>query len=300
MYYYRRLPPFEYVAPKGIKEATAFLQAHQTETRVMAGGTMVVHRLKERIGLKMYLVSLKGIPGLDAIASSSSQLKLGSMALLQAVADAPAVKKGCGMLAAACARLGTPQIRAMGTLGGNVACNLATAETVPVLIALGGRATLVGAKGSRTVPVENLYKELKESDLLTEVLVPLVEAQKWGYEKWAVRERFDYATLSAAVTMSVAGKVCKGVCIGLGGVTLPTRRAHRAEELLKGQPLTDKRIDEAAKAAAEDARTGADVQCTAAYKKELVAVMVKRALKQASLRDAPLQGASLSREGRRA
>ena len=129
MYYYRRLPPFEYVAPKNIKEAASFLQAHQADAHVMAGGTILLHRMKERIGLKKYLMSLKGIPGLDAIASSPSRLKLGPMALLQAVADAPAVKKGCGMLAFACARLATPQIRAMGTLGGNVACNLATAET---------------------------------------------------------------------------------------------------------------------------------------------------------------------------
>ena len=288
MYYYRRLPPFEYVAPKNLHEAASFLQAHQGETRVMAGGTMVLHRMKERIGLRKHLMSLKGIPGIDAIAAGSSQLKLGSTVLLQAVADASTVKKECGMLASACARLGTPQIRAMGTLGGNVACNLATAETVPVLIALGGEATLVSAKESRTVLVENLHKELKEGDLVTEIMVPLVRGQKWGYEKWAVRERFDYLTVSAAVTLTMSGKVCKGARIGLGGVTLPTRRAHRAEELLNGRSLTDKSIDEAADVAAEDARTGGDVYCTAAYKKELVAVMVKRALKQAS------------REGRRA
>ncbi len=282
MYYYRRLPPFEYVAPTSVQEAVNFLAAHKAETRVMAGGTITLHRLKERIGLKKYLMSLKAIPGLDAIGKDPGQLKLGSMALLQTVADAPVVKKGCAMLAFACARLGTPQIRAMGTLGGNVACNLATAETVPVLMALGGEATLVSAKGSRTVPVEELYKELKEGELVTEIMVPVVKGQVWGYEKWAVRERFDYATVSAAVAMTMAGRACKDVRIALGGVTLPTRRAHRAEDLLKGQSVTDKRIDEVAKAAAEDARTGADVLFTAEYKKELVTVMVRRALKQAS------------------
>jgi aerobic carbon-monoxide dehydrogenase medium subunit len=282
MYYYRRLPPFEYVAPTSVKEAVSFLQAHQGETRVMAGGTITLHRLKERIGLKKYLISLKAIPALDAIAASSSRLNLGPMLLHQAVADAPAVKKGCGMLAFACARLGTPQIRAMGTLGGNVACNLATAETVPVFMALGGEVTLASAKGSRTVPVEELYKELKDVELVTEIMVPVVKGQTWGYEKWAMRKRFDYATVSAAVAMTMAGRVCKEVRIALGGVTLPTRRARRAEEILHSQPVTDKRIDEVAKAAAEDARTGADILFTAEYKKELVMVMVRRALKQAS------------------
>jgi len=281
MYYYRRLPPFEYVAPKSVHEAASFLQARQAESRVMAGGTMVLHRLKERIGLRKYLVSLKEIHGFDSITSTSSRLKVGCMVLLQAVADAPAVKKGCGMLAFACARLGTPQIRAMGTLGGNVASHLATAETIPVLIALGGEATLVGAKGTRTVSIEELYKELAGDELVTEVLVPLVKGRRWGYEKWAVRERFDYATASAAVAMTITRKVCKDVRIGLGGVTLPTRRAHKAEDLLEGRSVNDKLIGEAASAAAEGAHTGADLHFTAAYKKELVAVMVKRALKQA-------------------
>jgi len=282
MYYYRRLPPFEYVAPTSVQEAVNFLAAHKAETRVMAGGTITLHRLKERIGLRKYLMSLKAIPGLDAITASPSRLKLGPMVLLQAVADASSVKKGYGMLALACERLATPQIRAMGTLGGNVACNLATAETVPVLMALGAEATLTSAKGSRTVPVEELYKELKDGELATEIVVPAAKGQVWGYEKWAVRERFDYATVSAAVAMTITGRVCKDVSIALGGVTLPTRRVRRAEEPLKGQSITDKRIDEAAKAAAEEARTGADILFTAAYKKELVRVMVRRALKQAS------------------
>ena len=282
MSYYRRLPPFEYIAPESVEDAAAFLAAHQAETRIMAGGTIVVHRMKERIGVKKYLMSLKAIPALDAVSTGSGQLKLGSMALLQTVADAPAVKKGCAMLAFACSKLGTPQIRAMGTLGGNVASHLATAETAPVLVALNGEATLINAKGSRTIAIENLHKELKEGDILTAILIPVIKDQRWGYEKWAMRKKLDYATTCAAVAMTMTGKACKNVRIGLGGVTLPTRRAHRAEELLEGRSITDKLIQEAASVAAEDAHTGADIHFTAEYKKELVAVMVKRALKQAS------------------
>jgi carbon-monoxide dehydrogenase medium subunit len=265
-----------------VDEAAAFLAAHQAETRIMAGGTIVIHRMKERIGIKKYLMSLKAIPALDAVCAGPGRLKLGSMALLQTVADAPAVKKGCAMLGFACSKLGTPQIRAMGTLGGNVASHTATAETAPVLVALNGKAALVNAKGSRTVAIENLHKELKDGDILTEILIPLVKDQRWGYEKWAMRKRFDYATAAAAVAMTMTGKACKNVRIGLGGVTLPTRRAHRAEELLEGRSMTEKLIHEAASVAAEDARTGTDIHFTAEYKKELVAVMVKRALKQAS------------------
>jgi aerobic carbon-monoxide dehydrogenase medium subunit len=295
MYYYRRLPAFEYVAPKSVEETASFLQAHSEETRVMAGGTMVLHRMKERIGVKKYLMSLKSISGLDTIAAGGSRLTLGAMLCHQAIADAPVVRKAAGVLSLACARLGTPQIRAMGTLGGNVACNLSTAETVPVLMALGADVTLVSAKGKRTVPVEEIYKEINEGEFVTEIIVPIIKPQSWGYEKLATRERFDYATVSAAVTMTTSGRLCQDVRIAVGGVTLPTRRARRAEELLKGKSLNDKQIREAAKQAAQDARIGADIHISSEYKKELLAVVILRALRQSMDRIERMA----SRKGRR-
>ncbi len=282
MYYYRRLPQIEYVAPKGLDEACSFLKAHAAETRVMAGGTITLHRMKERIGVKKYLLSLKGVLNLDGIsASKDGRLSIGPMASIQAVADSKVVRKQCALLADACSIHSTPQIRNMGTIGGNVACNLATAETVPVLAALGAQVKLTSSAGSRTVPVEELYKELKDGESLTEILVPAVGEAKAGYEKWAMRKRFDYATISAAAALSISGKKCTAARVALGGVTLPTRRPKQAEDMLKGQAVTDALIEQVAEAAAKEARVGADVYFTADYKRELVKVMVRRAIKKA-------------------
>ena len=115
-------------------------------------------------------------------------------------------------------------------------------------MALGGEVTLVSVKGSRTVPVEELYKELKDGDLATEILVPVAKGQTWGYEKWAVRERFDYATISAAAALTLSGKKCTEASIALGGVTLPTRRAKRAEGMLEGKSSPTRSSNEVAKA----------------------------------------------------
>jgi aerobic carbon-monoxide dehydrogenase medium subunit len=282
MSYYRRLPQFEYVAPKSVEEVCSFLQANQAETRVMAGGTITLHRMKERIGVKKYLMSLKAVPGMDNIANGGGKLKIGPMASIQAVADSKVVRKQSPMLSEACSLHSTPQIRSMGTIGGNVACNLATAELMPVFTALGAEAKLTSAAGSRTVLVEDLYKELKDGEILTEILVPVEAEAKAGYEKWAMRKKFDYATISAAVVLTLAsGKKCKEARLGLGGVTLPTRRAKRAEDMLKGQSVTDALIEQVAQAASEDAHVGADVNFTGDYKKELVKVMVRRAIKKA-------------------
>jgi carbon-monoxide dehydrogenase medium subunit len=228
-------------------------------------------------------MSLKAIPGLDSIsAHGDGKLKIGAMASIQSVADSPAVRTECALLAAACSIQGTPQIRNMGTIGGNVACNLATAETMPVLTALGAEAKLASTAGNRTVLIEELYKEIKDGEILTEILVPAIAERKSGYEKWAMRKKFDYATISAAVVMTLAGgTTCKEARLGLGGVTLPTRRAKRAEDMLKGQSVNNDLIEQVARTAAEDAHVGADVNFTGDYKKELVKIMVRRAIKKA-------------------
>ena len=279
--YYRRLPRFEYLAPKSIEEANSWLQNYKGDARVTAGGTIVVHRMKERIGVRRYLIGLKNIPELDAISfDESSGLKIGAMATLQSVADSPVVVEKYGILSNACAGLGTAHIRNMGTIGGNVCSKFPAAETVPALVALGATARVVSAEGERTMPVEDLNKELKQTDLLTEICVPASSgSKKWGYEKFAVRERLDHATSSAAVVILSGNGACEDCRIALGGV--PSKRAKEAEDLLRGQAITDSLVEEAAQIASQNAKTTSDIEFSAEYKKELLKIMVKRALQQA-------------------
>lgn len=281
--YYRRLPHFEYLAPRSIEEACSFLQKYKGETRIKAGGTIVIHRMKERIGVPKYLVSLKAIKDLDHITfDKSTGLKIGAMASLQSIADSTVVKEKSEMLAGVCRKLGTPQIRNMGTIGGNIASKFATAETLPALVALGAEAKIVTPDGEKTVAIEDLYKELKQEELITEIRVPLLASgTKAGYQKFAIRERFDYATVSAAVVMIIEKGICKDIRIALSGVTLPTMRQKRAEEAVKGKPITDSLIEKASQLASEDGKTGTDIYFSAEYKKELLKVMVERAMKQA-------------------
>ena len=284
MHYYRRLPKFDYLAPKSIDEVSSLLKQHKGEARIMAGGTIVLHRMKERIGARPYVIGIQAVPGLDAISDDGKTgLKIGAMARLQSIAESADVKKSCPFLATVCAQLGTPQVRNMGTIGGNIASRFATAETLPALIALGAQAKVVTAAGEKMITVEDIYRELKDGDLITEISVPDLSAKATtGYKKFAVRERFDYATVAAAVVMNRDGKICKDIKIGLGGVTLQTMRAKGAEEILKGQALADALIEKAAIAAADSGNVGSDLMFSAEYKKKVLKTMVKRALKEAS------------------
>jgi len=264
-----------------VDEASALLQTHKGNARVTAGGTIVVHRMKERIGVRNYLLGLKAIEGLDDIAfDGASGLRIGAMASLQSLAESPVVRENFEILATACGKLGTPQIRNMGTIGGNVCSKFPEAETVPVLIALGAEAKIVNGSGEKKVALEDLNKELKQTDLLTEIFVPTPAPHtKWGYEKFAIRERLDYATAAAAVVIIRSNGICEDVRIAIGGVS--AKRATQAENVLKGQSKTEAVIKAAAEEASKKAKTVSDIHFSADYKKDLLNVMVKRALEQA-------------------
>ena len=281
--YYRRLPRFEYLAPKSIEEATSMLKEHKAEARIMAGGTIVIHNMKERVAVRKYLIGLKAIPSLDFITfDEAGGLRIGCMASLQSVADSPVVKERFENLGVACVKLGTRQIRNMGTLAGNVCCRFPTAEAVPALVALEAEAKITTASGDNTVAVEDLYKELKGTELVTEIRVPTPPSgAKGSYQKYTIREGMDYATVCAAVQMTLTNGSCQDIRIVVGGATLPSMRSKRAEKMIRGQSLTDSVVEKAAQAASEDAKTASDIYFSAEYKKELLNGMVGRAIKEA-------------------
>ena len=281
--YYRRLPRFEYLAPKSIEEAVSMLKEHKGEAGIMAGGTIVIHNMKERVAVRKYLIGLKAIPNLDYVTFDKARgIAIGCMASLQSVADSPVVKERFENLAIACGKHSTPQIRNMGTLGGNVCCKFPTAEALPALVALEAEAKITTASGDKTVAVEDLYKEMKGTELLTEISIPTpASGTKCGYQKYAIRRGMDYATVCASVTLTLQNGSCQDIKIALGGVTLATMRARKAEGVLRGQKITDTAIEESAKEASEDGKAASDIYYSAQYKKELLKVMVKRALQEA-------------------
>lgn len=280
--YYRRLPKFQYLAPVSVDEACSLLQEHKGQVRIVAGGTIVISRMKERAGVRKYLIGLKAIPDLDYVTFDESLgLRIGAMASLQSIGDSPVVKERFQPLAMACAGLGTPQIRNMGTIGGNLCCRFPTAEAVPSLITLGAEAKIATSGGERTVTVENLYKELKEPGLVTEIHVPTLPPSSRGvYQKYTIREGVDYATVSVAVVMISGNGVCQDVRIALGGVATTSVRAREAEEITKQKTVADSVVAEAARVASEGARTVSDIYFSAEYKKELIKILTQRAIKQ--------------------
>jgi 4-hydroxybenzoyl-CoA reductase subunit beta len=193
-----RLPPFRYVAPRALDEAARLLSDHGERAMLVAGGTDLYPNMKRRQFTPEVLVGLRGLRGLRGIAGDPGRgMTIGAMATLTEVASHPAIRSYYSALAQAAGLVSAPQLRNVGTLGGNLCvdtrCNyynqtefwrhsigycmkkdgdiclvapgsprcwaVSSSDCAPALISLGASARLVGPRGERVIPVAALYRD---------------------------------------------------------------------------------------------------------------------------------------------
>lgn len=292
MLYLRSLPEFEYIAPKSVKEVCSYLQQYEGKAKVLAGGTDLLINMKHRTILPRYLVGLKNLQELDKITKSEgNDLRIGPLVSHQFIADSRIVKDKFGALAFACSKIGTPQIRSMGTIGGNL-CNASpSADSVPPLIALGASLRLFSLEGERVVPLEDFFTGpgktvLSSGEILCEIQVPCPKPRTGVvYEKLPARTAVDIAAVGVAVliTLDLKSQNCSETKIVLGAVSPTPMRARKAEEILRGKKIEDNLIKKAAQLASEEAHPISDVRSTANYRIEMVKVLTEKAISEALL-----------------
>jgi CO/xanthine dehydrogenase FAD-binding subunit len=282
------LPRFEYLAVSSVAEACSLLSQHGKAAKVIAGGTDLLVKMKERELAPQYLVGLKGIKDLDYIKYDQGDgLKIGALTSNDSIAGSAVIRERFGLLSEAAAKIGTPQIRNMGTIGGNLGNAAPSADTAPPLITLGAKVKLVSSKGERTVPLEEFFTgpgetALQTNELLTEIQVPEpMPGARGVYLKLFPRGAVDIAAVGVAVLL-ILGKdgACNDARIALGAVAPTPVRAKRAEAVIKGRHVKSELIQKAAETAAEEARPISDVRCSADYRREMVKVLTRRALVQ--------------------
>lgn len=283
--YLRRLPKFEYLAPKTVEEACSLLQEHRGKAKVMAGGTDLLPKMKQRRIVPQYLIGLRGIPDLDDIVYSEAEgLRIGALATHQYIVDSPVINEKFGLLATACHKVGTPQIRNMGTIGGNI-CNAGPSQdAITPLLALDAKLKLVGLQGERIIPLEDFLTGpfetvLDEAELLTEVQVPTPPPRSAGCYQWLTKITTGDETLvgvAALVVLDSGDGVLSDIRIALCSVAPTPIRARRAEEVLRGKRIEGGLVEEAAQVAAAETmpRSRAD------YRRKMTTVLVKRAINE--------------------
>ncbi len=282
MNYLRRLPKFEYVSPQTIAEACSLIADYREKGALLAGGSDLLPKMKRREKAPQYLISLKAIPDLRGIENNNG-LKIGSMTTIHDIQTSSLVRAKFAPLARATDEFGSMQIRNLATVGGNLCSGAPSADTAPPLVALGAMFRMISSRGERTISAEEFFVApfqtvLAEDELLAEIRIPGQPPSSGGtYLKYAFRGAMDHAFVGVAVALSLDGNRCSQVKIALGSCNPVPFRATGAEDILKGKELEESLIEEAAKKASQEASPRTDPD----YKREMIRVFTRRALKQA-------------------
>lgn len=285
------LPEFKLTSANSVEEACALLSKHGERAMVFAGGTDLLVKMKHRRTVPEHLVNIKGIPNLDAIVHDEhGGLRIGALALVQAVETSQVVGKKFRVLKQAAEVLGTSQIRNVATIGGNLANASPSAEFAPSLLTLGASVRCVGSEGERTVPIGELFvspgkTSLERDELITSVQVPdLPLGADCIYVKHSLR-RMDVAIASAAVYVLLEGDICRDVRIALGAVGPVPFRATKAEQCMRGERLAANAVEsELLEAVAQEAANESfpidDFRGYATYRRKLVRMLVGKGLER--------------------
>ena len=278
----------ERFVPQSLKEAVSLLSEYGDKAEVIAGGTDLLVRMKRGDALPDFFISVEGIQELDHIDYDDIRgLRIGARTSLRAMIDSPLIKENFPVLHEAAGTLGTPTIRNRATIGGNL-CNAApSADTASPLIVLGARLKIQGAEGEKTLPVEDFFSGpgetcLGRNEILTEIQVPkMPPGTRAVYLKQTRSKGADLALVGVAAWVAMEGDVVKDVKIALGAVAPTPIRAKKAEALLRGKRPDYKLIEACGEAAVIESSPIDDVRSSAGYRKKLINVLVKRAIKQA-------------------
>jgi probable selenate reductase FAD-binding subunit len=273
--------------PTSVPEALRLLQRRNGEARIVAGGTDMVIAGCDSIRVLIDITRA----GLSYIRRNGPALAIGATTTLAALEESGHLARFAGgLLPRAAATCGSASIRNLATLGGNLANASPAADMAPPLLALDSSVVLADARGRRTLPLADYLagavKHGYSRAILVEVLIPdppRGENCRWSFQKLG-RTAVDISLVNAAAGLGLdARRRVKWARIALGAVAPVALRAEAAEQRLKGRVLDDALIAEVAAEVARAVRPVSDVRASAEYRREMSAVLVKRALRECSL-----------------
>ena len=283
--------PFDYHRPRSIDEAIGLLATHGDAARVVAGGHSLIPMMKLRLARPDHLVDLQDLGELRGIREEKGVLAIGALVTQeQLIADAVLAAK-CPIIAETSRQIADPQVRALGTLGGNVANGDPGNDMPAVMMALDARYRVRGPSGERDIAAREFYQgpfatALAANEILTSIRIPSPPpGHGCAYEKQK-RKVGDYATAAAAVILTMAQGKCTAAAVGLTNVAGTPLFAAAAGQALVGTTLDGTAIVAAVREARAIAQPAADGRGPADFRTNVLGVMVERAVKRARERAA--------------
>lgn len=279
---------FKYERATTTEEAIERLTQLGDEAKLLAGGQSLVAMMNFRLVRPSALIDITGISDLQYIEFNNEEgLKIGALTphrWLEVMED-PDLLAGFSVLKRAARWVGHYPIRTIGTFGGSIAHADPTAEWCMLALLLDAEIVARGPEGERVIPASEFFygffmTEIQDDEMIVEVRFPK-PAPHASIKEFA-RRAGDFAIVSATVNLEVENGKCRSAGIVLGGVADVPLRASEAEEVLKGESLSLEAFEETGRQAAQEIDPASDVQGTAEYRRDLAAVLVKRALLEAA------------------
>ena len=280
--------PFEYFAPLELQEALDLLERYGDEAKILAGGQSLMPLMNLRLARPGLIIDINRLSGLDTItATPEGGLTIGALTRQRALERSKIVQEQNPILAAAMPLIGHFQIRNRGTIGGSLVHADPAAELPAVSLLLGAEFLLRSKSAVRVVPAGEFFLSylttaIRPAELLTEIRLP-----KWpSGEAWAVQEiarrKGDFALIGVALRAELdAVETVQKAVIVMFGVGGKPQRMERAEAILKGRRISEAFLRELSGVVAEELEPDSDIHASAAYRKEVGGVLVRRALESA-------------------
>ena len=328
------LPRFAFLRPSSLEEALDHLGEHAAESLVVAGGTDAVPNLKHRLHEPRYVIHIGGLRELHHVRHEADGLHLGALVTLSELAAETRILREFPSLAKAAGLVAGPQLRNMGTLGGNLCldtrctyynqtffwrqslgfclkkdgtvCHVVpsgrrcvaahSSDVAPVLISLAAEVEIAtpprpgrGPGGRRRIAVDEFFvpdgvhnNVLEPGDLVTGVFVPAgSRGLACGYQKLRPRAAIDFPMLSVAFAARRTGVVCEDACLVVSAIAARPRVVAGVAELARGRALDDEVAEAIAQAAWKQCHPLISVAYDADYRREMVPVYVRRAIREA-------------------
>ena len=273
-----------YKSPNSIEEATALLAAANGNARILAGGTDLLVQIRGGFANPELIIDVKNIPELRAITSGSDGIQIGAAVSGAELGEHPIVSKVWPGVVEATELIGSTQIQGRASLGGNL-CNASpAADTVPALVAAGATCRVAGAKGERTVPVEEITTgpgstSLGNDEFVVDFSFPARPAHSGdAYLRFIPRTEMDIAVVGAGVSLTLAEDgSCKTARVSLGAVAPTVVVLEEGANALIGTKLDEDalgKLDIAARAACNPID---DKRGTVEFRTDVAGVLAKRA-----------------------
>jgi carbon-monoxide dehydrogenase medium subunit len=279
--------PFEYHRPASLQEALQLLAEHGEDAKILAGGQSLIPLMKLRFAAPPRLIDINRIPGLDGIEEVDGALRIGTLVRHNQLASSEVIRQRYPTIAAAAPMISDPLVRNLGTIGGSLAHADPSGDLGSVMLALGASVMVRSTAGEREIAATDISEgpfqsSLAPNELLTEIRVPSPGPRSGGTYLKLERKVGDFATVAAAIFLTLEDGAIGRAGIGLTSVGLTNLKAEAAEAALAGASPGDDTFAEAGHLAAEAAQPVDDVRGSATYKRHVVDVYVRRGLAAAA------------------